>query len=80
MPIAGVPLAKAVVIGIQAMEAAAALLEKAQTVGKAIQTAQAEGRTHLTDAEWNQIAKTADDPIEKLRQTIAQAKAEEGAP
>lgn len=67
----GVPVAKAVEVGLMALDAIMALTQKAQVAGQAVARAQADGRSELTDAEWAAIKKTAEDPLEELRQTLA---------
>lgn len=57
-------------LALLAIDAALSALEKAQQAGRVVAQAQAEGRAHLTDAEWATIQQTDDAPRERLVETI----------
>ena len=53
-----------------------ALIDRASTISALIQSAQAAGRTTLTDAEWKSILDADDAASASLAASIAKAKAE----
>ena len=53
-----------------------ALIDRASTISALIQSAQAAGRTKLTDAEWKTITDADDAASAALAASVAKAKAE----
>lgn len=53
-----------------------ALIDRASTISAMIQSAQAAGRTTLTDAEWQSITDADDAASTALQAAIVKAKAE----
>lgn len=72
-----ITVVKGAEIAVAAVEAAMSLLAKAKVAGAAVAKAQAEGRVHLTSAEWQSIVAVDDTARDRLVDAIA--KAEDGS-
>lgn len=70
---AAITVLAAAELAFKAVDVASNFLAQAQRAGNAIAKAKAEGRDHLTDAEWKAITQPADDAIQELKDAIAKA-------